>query len=84
LRATENGQYIAITASTDGCLTQISKKSNAGCCPLQESLAVITNTVTAALAAEVPPGVTRTVYLCDDGKDPAKKEFIGTLGDDAR
>jgi hypothetical protein len=45
---------------------------------------VITNTVTAALAAEVPPGVTRILYLCDDGKDPAKREFIKSLGDEAR
>jgi len=45
---------------------------------------VITNTVTAALAAEVPPGVTRILYLCDDGKDPAKREFIASLGDEAR
>lgn len=50
----------------------------------QESLEVITNTVTAALAAEVPPGVTRILYLCDDGKDPAKREFIKSLGDEAR
>jgi hypothetical protein len=50
----------------------------------QESLEVITNTVTAALAAEVPPGVTRILYLCDDGKDAAKREFIKSLGDEAR
>ncbi|KAF8062642.1 VHA-F [Scenedesmus sp. PABB004] len=50
----------------------------------KESLAVITNTVTAALAAEVPPGVSRTLWLCDDGKDAAKAAFIATLGDDAR
>lgn len=45
---------------------------------------MITNTVTAALAAEVPPGVSRTLYLCDDGKDPAKAAFIASLGDEAR
>jgi hypothetical protein len=50
----------------------------------QESLEVITNTVTAALAAEVPPGVERTLYLCDDGKDGAKREFIASLGDEAK
>lgn len=50
----------------------------------QESLEVITNTVTAALAAEVPPGVTRILYLCDDGKDPSKREFIASLGEEAR
>jgi hypothetical protein len=44
---------------------------------------VIMNTMTAALSAEIPPGVTRTVYLCDDGKDPRKKEWVDGLGKDA-
>lgn len=34
----------------------------------------------AALAASVPPGVTRTVYLCDDGKDPKKAALVASLG----
>lgn len=51
-----------------------------GCC-LQESLETITATVTAALAAEVPPGVSRLLYLCDDGKDPAKAAFIASIAD---
>jgi len=46
----------------------------------QESMDVICGTVSAALGAAVPPGVTRTVYLCDDGKDPKKKEYIAGLG----
>ncbi|WIA20938.1 hypothetical protein OEZ85_005279 [Tetradesmus obliquus] len=50
----------------------------------KESLEVITNTVTAALAAEVPPGVTRVLYLCDDGKDPQKADFIASLADEAQ
>jgi len=41
---------------------------------------VICGTVSAALSAAVPPGVTRTVYLCDDGKDPKKREYIAGLG----
>jgi hypothetical protein len=45
---------------------------------------VIINTVGAALEAEVPPGVTRTLYLSDDGKDPKKKEWIDTLGKQAQ
>lgn len=45
---------------------------------------MITNTVTAALAAEVPPGVQRTVYLCDDGKSEEKRAFIASLGPDAK
>jgi len=48
---------------------------------LQESLETITATVTAALAAEVPPGVSRLLYLCDDGKDPAKAAFIASIAD---
>ena len=50
----------------------------------QESLDVITGTVGAALAALVPPGVTRTVYLCDDGQDAKKKAYIDSLGPAAR
>lgn len=52
--------------------------------PTQESLDVIAATVGAALSAAVPPGVTRTVYLCDDGKDPKKAAFIATMGAAAR
>lgn len=54
------------------------------CSYLQEDLTVITNTVTAALAAEVPPGVQRTLYLCDDGKSEEKRAFIASLGPEAR
>ncbi len=41
---------------------------------------MICATVTAALSAAVPPGVTRTVYLCDDGRDPKKEAWVATLG----
>lgn len=40
--------------------------------------------MTAALSAEVPPGVERTVYLCDDGKSEEKRAFIGSLGPEAK
>lgn len=53
------------------------------CCCLQESLGTIQATVGAALAAEVPPGCSRVVYLCDDGKDPEKRKYIEGLGDAA-
>lgn len=33
-------------------------------------------TCDAALAALLPPGVTRTLYLCDDGADPAKRAWL--------
>jgi hypothetical protein len=45
---------------------------------------VIGATVGAALAAAVPPGFTRTVYLCDDGKDPEKTAYIASLGPAAK
>lgn len=50
----------------------------------KESLGTISATVTAAMEADLPAGVSRVLYLCDDGKDPAKAEFIASLGDDAR
>jgi hypothetical protein len=34
----------------------------------KEGLEVISATVAAAMEADLPPGVTRTLYLCDDGK----------------
>ena len=49
----------------------------------QESLGVIMATVGAALAADLPPGCKRTLYLCDDGKDPDKKQYIHRLGPQA-
>jgi hypothetical protein len=52
--------------------------------PPQESLDVIAATIGAALAAAVPPGVTRTVYLCDDGKDAKKAAYIASLGPAAK
>jgi cellulose synthase/poly-beta-1,6-N-acetylglucosamine synthase-like glycosyltransferase len=45
----------------------------------KESMGVIKNTVNAALGAHLPPGVTRTVYLCDDGNDKEKKALMAKL-----
>ena len=36
----------------------------------------------ALLEAEVPEGCQRTIYLCDDGKDPLKRDWVESLGAD--
>ena len=41
----------------------------------KEPLDILQRTVTAALHAHLPQGCRRTVYLCDDGKDPGKKAW---------
>lgn len=43
----------------------------------KEELEIIQKTVLAALNATLPAGCARTVYLCDDGKDPEKRAWIG-------
>lgn len=50
---------------------------------LQEPLSTIQATVGAAITAELPPSCNRVVYLCDDGRDPAKEAYIKSLGPDA-
>ena len=45
-------------------------------CVLQEPLGVLRATLEAVLDAFLPPGCTRTVYLCDDGADSEKKAFV--------
>jgi endoglucanase len=42
----------------------------------KEGMGTITATINAALSAPLPPGVRRTLYLCDDGKDPNKKRWL--------
>lgn len=32
--------------------------------------------------AELPEGCTRTIYMCDDGKDPLKRDWVDSLDDD--
>lgn len=50
---------------------------------MQESLGTIQATVGAACSAELPPGCSRVVYLCDDGRDPEKAAYVAGLGADA-
>lgn len=45
----------------------------------REPLSVVGKTVTAALSAPVPFGCRKTVYVCDDGKDPVKRSFCHAL-----
>jgi Glycosyltransferase like family 2 len=39
-------------------------------------------TINAAREAALPEGCSRTIYMCDDGKDPAKREWVASLGND--
>lgn len=48
----------------------------------KESLDIVAKTISAALAARMPRGCGRTVYLCDDGKDAAKRRWCEAAGDD--
>jgi endoglucanase len=32
--------------------------------------------------SEMPEGCTRTIYMCDDGKDPLKRDWVESLPDD--
>ena len=36
----------------------------------------------AAYDASLPAGCQRTIYLCDDGKDPKKRKWVDSLGSD--
>jgi cellulose synthase/poly-beta-1,6-N-acetylglucosamine synthase-like glycosyltransferase len=47
----------------------------------KEELEICQRTVLAAAAAPLPAGCKRTVYLCDDGRDKAKRDWIRSLGD---
>ncbi|DBB16038.1 hypothetical protein WJX82_000557 [Trebouxia sp. C0006] len=46
-----------------------------------ESLEIVSATALAARRATLPPGVRRTVYILDDGKDPDKKTWVESLKD---
>lgn len=48
----------------------------------KESLEILRRTVMAAYDATLPAGCARTIYLCDDGKDPKKRKWVDTLGSD--
>ena len=45
----------------------------------KESVELVKITVLGALKAPLPRNTLRTVYLCDDGRDPAKEEMIREL-----
>lgn len=44
----------------------------------KEDLNILKRTCACALAAYLPPGCSRTVYLCDDGKDPMKRKWCAS------
>lgn len=46
----------------------------------RETPEMIRTTVQAVLAAHIPPGCRRTVYVCDDGKDPVKRAWVAEQG----
>ena len=48
----------------------------------KESLDIVVKTINGARAAKLPAGCGRTVYLCDDGRDPAKRRWCEAAGDD--
>ena len=41
----------------------------------KERLELLQQTVLGALTADLPGNCRRTIYLCDDGKDPAKRDW---------
>lgn len=69
------------TASHTTCLPAALPCAHSCNTHVQESLGTIQATVLAALHAELPPSCRRLVYLCDDGADPAKQQFIASLGE---
>lgn len=48
----------------------------------KESLEIVEATCRAAMEADLPFMTKRTLYLCDDGNDPAKREMIERMGPD--
>ena len=47
----------------------------------KESLSIIQRTIIAARRADVPPGSTVHIYLCDDGGDHRKEMWVRNLRD---
>lgn len=41
----------------------------------KEDLEILRRTILAAYDALLPAGCSRTIYLCDDGKDPRKRKW---------
>jgi cellulose synthase/poly-beta-1,6-N-acetylglucosamine synthase-like glycosyltransferase len=48
----------------------------------KESTDLVKETVLGALAAALPKDTLRTVYLCDDGKDPTKAAMVRELNEE--
>jgi cellulose synthase/poly-beta-1,6-N-acetylglucosamine synthase-like glycosyltransferase len=48
----------------------------------KESLQILQLTIMALRESELPEGCTRTIYMCDDGKDPLKRDWVDSLGPD--
>ena len=46
----------------------------------KESAELVIRTMSAAHDALLPAGCTRTLYLCDDGKDPQKRKWCQRMG----
>lgn len=45
----------------------------------KEDLEILRRTILAAYDALLPAGCSRTIYLCDDGKDPRKRKWWVSL-----
>lgn len=60
--------YVQVGSET-AVAAALSAKPPLTCGPLLQ----IRTTAQAVLAAHLPPGCRRTVYVCDDGKDPVKR-----------
>jgi cellulose synthase/poly-beta-1,6-N-acetylglucosamine synthase-like glycosyltransferase len=48
----------------------------------KEDIDIVKKTIEAAAAATLPADCGRTIYLCDDGKDPEKRKFMASRGRD--
>ncbi|KAK9823799.1 hypothetical protein WJX72_005584 [[Myrmecia] bisecta] len=48
----------------------------------KEELEIVRRTIMAAYDAVLPAGCSRTIYLCDDGKDPRKRKWVESIGPD--
>ena len=48
----------------------------------KESLEILRRTIMAAYDAQLHEGCHRTIYLCDDGKDPKKRKWVDSLAAD--
>jgi endoglucanase len=70
---------VALTRCQPRCCRRFDLRILVPC--YKEDLEVVENTVKAILNADFPHNTTRTVYLCDDGQDPLKREFASRVSD---